>query len=419
MRNANRESTRGVRLLHRPDRPNAFGVQWSERAWDAKAKREVRKVKTQFFPTEKARDDRARKLREDKRAGLLRGLNRQEADEYFAIKAAIGNTPWQVVVAAWQRSGNVVASTVTIRERVTDYLQRLDLRVKGAEIALNTYRQRKHKLGLFAEHFGHLPLSGVRPDDIKKWLASFAHENAGTFNNYRKMVAVFFADCVHDQLLAENPCDAVRNREIVREEVGILTIPQIARLFHTAQTETDYTVCLRRLALETFAGVRFSSACRLTAADVNVADKGIRHPARSIKTRKRLYVEGFPENLWAWIQVAPDDSKLTERQYLDLKSRLFMVARVPHPHNCLRHSFATYHVAARDNPGLTAVLLGHRNQQKLWDHYKGNATKADGLRFETITPQSCAALAQEGLPVSGAPAPSADQRGTSPARADG
>lgn len=411
---ANHESTRGVRRLpDRPGRPNAYGVQWAEREWDETLRREVRRVKSQFFAKEKQRDARFAELVKARREGALRTLSRIEADEWRAFRAVIGETPWQQVVAAWQKeqkTHNRGAGSKTLSAQVKDYLVEIKLRADRGELALNTYRQRKHKLTLLAADLGNRPLGDVHAEDLTAWLKHQKLTVAGTWNNYLKITRGFFAAAVDAGLIAENPCARLAARDERPDEVGILTVPQLAQLFHTARTYRDgrgepvFALALRRLALEAFAGVRFSSANRLRPEDINTADRGIRHPAASIKTRRRHYVEGFPEPLWAWLAIAPADAALTERQYLKLKSDLFGVARVPHPHNCLRHSFATYHLAARANPGETAVLLCHRDQKKLWDHYKGNATSAEGKRWELLTPPNAAAWAREWTDQVAAPA---------------
>lgn len=194
---ANQESTRGVRLLpDRPDRPNPFGVQWSEREWDAALARETRRVKSQYFPSAELRDARANQLRKDRREGALRTLSRSEADEWRAFRAVIGETPWQQVVAAWQREQKVGGrgpTGKTVASHVTDYLADLKLRADRHEVALNTYRQRKHKLKLFAADFGPRALGEVRDEDVTAWLKTHRLTVAGTFNNYLKIVRAFFS----------------------------------------------------------------------------------------------------------------------------------------------------------------------------------------------------------------------------------
>jgi hypothetical protein len=126
---------------------------------------------------------------------------------------------------------------------------------------------------------------------------------------------------------------------------------------------------------------------------------------KKLKTKKRHYIDGLPGQVWEWLAVTPEACwDLTARQYMELKSRLFVEAGVPHPHNCLRHSFCTYDVAAHKNPGRTAYILCHRNQDLLWDRYKGNAKEADGVTYQAITPGKAASLAEGYVPL-GANAP--------------
>jgi site-specific recombinase XerD len=405
--NTPQDSTRGVRLLPpRLGRPNPYGVEWAERVWRPEEGREVRTVRKQFFPTVELCAARAAQLRKARREGALRTLSRREIDDWHAFKAATDGAPWPEVVAAWRAqltSSGVVVNATTVAAHVAEYLREFAARVERGEAAADSYRHRRHALHLFAEDFGPRRVGELRDTDLKKWLAAREPMAAATFNNYRKMLSAFFAHAINARLRADNPCARLPARLLPGDDVGILTVPQLAQLLHTCATFTDasgarrFAPALRRIALETYAGIRYSSAVRLRPEDVNMADRGIRHPSRSIKTRRRQYVEGFPEVLWTWLAVAPDDAAVTERQYLELKSELFRAARVPHPHNCLRHSFATYHLAARTNPGLTAYLLCHRNQQKLWDHYKGNATAEEGRRWETITPETADAMGREWL----------------------
>lgn len=56
------------------------------------------------------------------------------------------------------------------------------------------------------------------------------------------------------------------------------------------------------------------------------------------------------------------------------------------PKNCLRHSFVSYHVALHRDPGKTALLVSHKDQAVLWDHYLGVATAADAGRYFGIQP---------------------------------
>ena len=108
----------------------------------------------------------------------------------------------------------------------------------------------------------------------------------------------------------------------------------------------------------------------------------------------------LPEQFWEWMAITPEECwSLTPREYLGLKSRLFVVANVPHPPNCLRHGFCTYDIAANKNPGRTATRLCHTDQEELWEHYNGEATSEAGKKYQRITPTTAAEIAKGFVPA--------------------
>ena len=337
-------------LPARVGRPNPYGVQWHEKVWDEKKQKERRQTKTEFFPTAEARDARAADLRAMKRAGLLRTSNRRESDQWRAFQEATEGVAWQVVVAGWRAylmQNGMAPSSITVREHFDACLQQAKKLVAANKMSEDTLRQKRHKLGLFCEQFGGSTLATVGKVEVEEWLDGFEFDSGATFNNYLKHVRAAFQTAVEDKLIRENPCSTIVKLDEESDADRKLTVPQAAQLLHTALTYRDasgepvFRVMLCRLALEFFAGIRFGSATRLIEADVNVVDRGIRHPKRSIKTRRRQYVEGFPVVLWEWLAIAPREGwALTPRQYMELKSRLFQVARVPHPANCIATVFA-------------------------------------------------------------------------------
>lgn len=376
------EVVRGVSLLKpRLDRPSPYGVQWFA---DGRQKRE-------FFATEADRDARHRDLLKSAKRGVLADeLTRTERVAAKAFFAAIGDTPWQDVVSGWRAhraSTGKKQCTLTVRDAVAQYLAYIKGRVsKDAE------GHKKHQLGLFADAFGGNRLDQVTPEAIEGWIDEFEFGAAATFNSYLKQVSALYR---HFSQQTGNPCEHIDRRDDSAEVINILTVPQTAALFDFARRKRPEV--LGRLALEAFAGLRFSSASRLTKQEINFEDRGILLPAHKIKTGRRHYIDGLPANLWAWVNATNDACwAMKGSEWLHSKCRVFADAGVPHPRNCLRHSFCTYHVAAYKNPGLTATILCHRGQQRLWASYNGVAKQADGLRYFTIVPENAAAIAREG-----------------------
>jgi integrase len=407
----------GVRRLDRPGRPNPYGVQWKERIFDGAAGKLIPKTKTLFFPTKAARDERYHEQLALRRSGMLtESATRDELTQFRAFLAATEGTPWQVVVAGWRenlvKSGRSVCRE-TVETAVDDYLARMKAlrdHKNGAgdpepKLSADNYRHKDHKLTLFKEQFGHLVLDQVPAREIAAWVDDFDEVQSDvTFDNYVKHVSALFGDAIKRKVIRENPCKEIERRHDGIGEVKIITPAQTAQLFVTAMSyevedQKLFMPALGRLALEAFVGLRFSSGCRIAKADINFEDRGITLPKKKLKTGKlkggrRHYIDGLPDQIWDWLAIAPDETwLLTPRQYMELKSRLFRVAEVPHPHNCFRHGFATYDVAAHKNPGRTATILCHSNQEELWEHYNGMATQAAGFRYQSITPLTAREIA--------------------------
>jgi hypothetical protein len=58
-------------------------------------------------------------------------------------------------------------------------------------------------------------------------------------------------------------------------------------------------------------------------------------------------------------------------------------------HDCLRHSYASYHFAEFNDAGLTAKNLGHPDSTLLRKDYNGAVTKAQAKEFWAIQPSDC------------------------------
>jgi len=369
-----------LKLKDRVGRPSPYGVQWRSTAGR----------KREFFKTEASRDLRFASLSKTARnGGLGAELTRDEKQAWSAFLVATKGTPWQDVVAGWRRdlaTSGLAPCERTVTSAAEEYLKHAAGRLEGAEISRGYHTHLRQKVGLFTQAFGASRLDSLTGEAIEQWIDDLGYPANGTFNMYRKIIAGFFQ---HFRKEVKNPCDEIKTRSEAVANVGILTVAETSQLFAYAQKH--HRDALGRLALEAFAGLRFSSAFRLEKSDINFEDRGILLPAQKLKTGirtgRRHYIDGLPDNLWLWLKATNAACWAMESSdWMHLKSRVFTDSKVPHPPNCLRHSFCTYHVAAHKDPGLTSTILCHRNQQKLWAAYNGNARQADGRAYFEIKP---------------------------------
>lgn len=386
-----------IRRWFRADRPN--------RPWYLSYIVDGRKI-PESFPTERERDERYRFLEKSRKSNTLAlEPSRREIEEYRAFKKVIGDTDWRDVVAAWQKTGS--PQSMNVEEMAAAYKKWQIGRVAAGKLKEAGMRRNTKLTDAFAADHHGKKANSLTKDGIIDWIEEY-HEDcedevpaAETFNHTIGILSTMWSSsrepnniCANDEF---NP-DCVQRRSKIDgiEKIRVLPLGHVEKLLAYGLQCMEWI--MPRIALECFVGVRFVTAANITKNHINTQDRGVDITGDILKTKKRRYVDGLEGNLWEWIALASDDTwRMTERQYLRFKSSLFEASEVPHPHNCFRHSACSYHAAAFQNPGKTATMLCHRNQDLLWERYKGKATQADGLLYYKITPDSLRKKLEAGL----------------------
>lgn len=400
---------RGAWRIDRPGRPKPFGVQWRERVFDERLAREVTRRPTEFFASVSDREHRLSEVIRDKHAGRDLQFTRTEQDQWRAFQAASKGVDWQTVLAGYHQAQALSGAKPcreTVQSWVTTYLAHCQVLVDRNEMSKDSYRHKKRFLGEFAAGFGHGLLDRLDAAEAEKWIDGLGFASAATFNSVRKILFACLNRACRLRIIRENPLGTIAERTaFVDNREKILHPWEAAALFTFALKNKNFLRMIGLGALEAFAGLRFTSAFRLEKKDLNIEERGILLPAFKLKTGmhdgSRHYIDTrtLPglDNLWAWVERAPADAwTMTPRQYLELKSMWFTAAAVRHPPNCLRKSFATYDLAAHQNPGRTSFILGHQDQELLWNTYKGNATTAAARVYQSIAPGTARKIARAG-----------------------
>ena len=235
-----------------------------------------------------------------------------------------------------------------------------------------------------------------------------------TKRHYKRSIGGAYAWWIEQGWAMDNPAKKVRTPEVVTPEPGILSVEETEKLFR-ANEKIDPEIC-GLLALGAFAGMRSSAISKVEYHEIDFAQRGIHTPAEKTKKRRRQWIEGLPDNLWKWLKRTPESAfQLSHRQFMHRRSEALKRAgllieaddiayenrkreergesrvkwkpKCP-PKNCFRHSFVTYHVAFYRDAGKTALLVSHRNQQILFQHYLGIATKEQAERYFQIVPST-------------------------------
>jgi integrase len=313
------------------------------------------------------------------------------------------------VMRFWLASNRPNLTPKSLAEAISAYL-------KSLEAIEREPAYRKHveaHLSDFADNMDAEHVHEVTHQMIAKYILGMPYKPV-TKRHYKRSIGGAYAWWIEQCWAMDNPAKKVRTPEVVTPEPGILTVEETEALFR-ANEKVDPEIC-GLLALGAFAGIRASAISKIDYDEIDFNQRGIHTPAEKTKKRRRQWIEGLPDNLWEWLERTPCSAfELTHRQFMHRRSEALKRAgllieaddiayenrkreergeprvkwkpKCP-PKNCFRHSFATYHVALHRDPGKTALIMSHRNQQILFQHYLGIATKEQAERYFQILPSN-------------------------------
>ena len=256
-----------------------------------------------------------------------------------------------------------------------------DKKTHGASVRhIQTLRR---QLNRFASAF-RTNIGSITARLIEQWLASLK-VGPRSRNNYRaSVVTLFHYARKHGYLPREKQTEAdlvdkVKDRG---KKIEILTPPQLAQLMAKAKGKIALY-----LALASFSGIRAAELMRLEWKDFNFARGHITVAADKAKTATRRLVPILP-NLAEYL-----------RPFHRAKGRLFKLKDDmravdwakkngidPWPINCLRHSYASYRLAATADAARTALELGN-SPAKLFSNYRELADEHDARAWFSIAPK--------------------------------
>ena len=289
------------------------------------------------------------------------------------------------VARFWVQYHTVRGGGMTVADAVEKFLA---IRARG-EFSRDTDSHRLLHAKRLSAALGSKRLSDVTTELVSEWLNEMKNPDTGepmeayTRRQHLASVKLFFNVAVREKWTDDNPAAAIMPPKVDDDEISVMPLADASRFFEVNRDNP----CVGRLALEAFGGLRFSSAARIERGEIIDADHGIVMPGAKHKLGRRHYVDGYPDNLWTWISHAsPICWTIKPRLYLAMKSEAFRLAGVAHPHNVLRHSFCSYHIALNKDSARTSVLLTHRSPSMLYQHYRGRASESDAREYFSIVP---------------------------------
>ena len=228
----------------------------------------------------------------------------------------------------------------------------------------------------FEDHFGaETIVTDITTEKVREWLNSLPVSDL-TKGNFHRNISPVFSYATYAGLLPENPLRKVRKPTVASaDSVTVFTPGQMRALLKAAPAEW-----LPVLALAGFAGLRPEELRRLIWDDIDMDSGFIEVKASKSKTGQRRLVTISP-TLRAWLKpYAKREGAIVPRNERKLRLAAMKTAKIEAwPVDVLRHSFASYHLAAHGSIDGTALELGHSSTKMLFKHYR-EAVKPDAAK---------------------------------------
>ncbi|HJY54614.1 MAG TPA: tyrosine-type recombinase/integrase [Candidatus Udaeobacter sp.] len=233
-------------------------------------------------------------------------------------------------------------------------------------------------------------IGSVTSSTIEDWLMAQG-VGARTRNNLRTSIVTLFHFARARGYLAKGQpteADDVRRAKDRGGKIGILTPKQLASLISKAPAEIKLY-----LALGAFTGMRTSEIVRLDFSDLNFERGHITVAAEKSKTATRRLVPILP-NLAQWLSPYRSRKGKVLKHSVERRTIVFAQGQgITWPHNCLRHSYASYRLAAIADSARVALEMGN-SPQKLMTNYRELADEHDAKAWFAITPKRSTKVVQ-------------------------
>jgi integrase len=289
---------------------------------------------------------------------------------------------------------------VTLTEAVRYYLEHfVDLRsaprdaeiftrlledVKSAGRWERTVRGLRNFLDRFSHEFGDRLLADITLEELQRHCCPPKLAPRSRFNQLR-MATQLYNYAITNGWADDNLAKRIVRPTREQKEPGMLTVDQVQRLLQHA----DEFGLLPYMALGLFAGIRTAELMRLDWTAIKFEERMIVIGADVAKTRSRRVIP-VNDTLAAWLalSVRPRGAIVDRKTFPKRFPQLKRAAGIDRwPPNALRHSYASYHLAAFENPAQTVHYMGHvGGTEMLHSHYKGLVSRTEAEKFWALGP---------------------------------
>ncbi|MBX7259622.1 MAG: tyrosine-type recombinase/integrase [Candidatus Hydrogenedentes bacterium] len=244
-----------------------------------------------------------------------------------------------------------------------------------------TVKSIRYRCGRFVEAFKGRTADSFSTEELETWFTREKFKGE-TRAGMRRALLGFFNHAIKRKAARANPANDLERPSRDDELPDAFTVDEVRKILTTAATIEPHTVPY--YAIGFFAGLRTAELDGLDWREIDFENKTIKVLPATAKKRRTRFVD-MADNLIAWLRQhrktqGPIDG---HRHDVDRVRRKSGVEWKP---NGMRHSFASYHLAMHENAAKTALQLGHRRQEIVFDHYRQLVRKSDAEKYWTVYP---------------------------------
>jgi integrase len=247
----------------------------------------------------------------------------------------------------------------------------------------------KKRLARFCADFGEHKIAAITVEELDNWLRELPGSPKSRAN-YRANVGVLFSYAERRRMIDSNPILHTARPKLPDNPPEIFSVDELAALLKDAAKQAPDVVPM--LALGAFSGLRDAEIKRLDWSEVDQKRGHVEVKACKAKSARRRIVEIQP-NLSEWLRPYAEMTGTVVpanwRKKLDLVRKAAKLARWPK--NGLRHSYASYRLAAIHDAPRVASELGHTSPKMLYSTYRELVLPEEAARYWKIQPQTEAA----------------------------
>ena len=254
------------------------------------------------------------------------------------------------------------------------------------------------------EHVGDVPVSELRPGEVRKWLSALLEEGyrKTTINIHLRALRAAFHWLYREGRIKENPFSDIKPLRTPKQYPKVLAEPEVLALLKTARSQTTTPVGKRNYAMLLTlldAMLRLQELIDLELPDVNLQARSLRvrhgkgDKERIVFMGRRLtkamrdwlsvrgHVPGSD-----WVFLSRSGEKLDRRNVQRILERLGKRCGVKVSPHMLRHTGATLFIRNGGDPFSLQRLLGHSDIQTtmIYVHMAGSALREAHARASPV-----------------------------------